>query len=221
MTTSDLVVVGALDGAGRSVLWSTPGAGPDLGAVRQAAVLPTGRRFVVEPGWLLRRLPSGRWLLLTGGTQHPDLLDAFGRRGVFSGAGILADAGTMGALLRSRDATAMCLEAASMRLARSPQEPSGIRAALGHAKRDGALRVKRLPERARDVPLPDASWRAVSDWFDGAMRPFTAPLDGPSVLPGQPSLDAGGSGHAASMDGAIEAARRVVTAWREATGRAP
>ncbi len=220
MTTSDLqsrldvVVVGHVDGAGRAVVWRTPGLGKDVAAVRQAAVVPPGHRLRSEPGWLLRKLPSGRWCLLAGGTQHPDLVDSFGRTGIFHGTGIVGAAADIGVALAAPDATALCLEMAQLAVNRRMAPSSQLRAAEAAAGKHGAIKPKLIPSRDAETPA-SGDWASVRDALRSkGMRPLTAPVAA-GIAWGQPAIEAKKVDAAMRIDGADEAARRIIAAWSD------
>lgn len=221
MTTSDLqsrldvVVVGHVDGAGRALVWRSRPLGKDGAAVKQAAVLPPGQRFTGEPGWLLRKLPGGKWLLLAGGTQHDDLVDSFGRKGIFHGAGLVGSAADIGIALAAPDATALCFEMAHLAVERRMAPSSQLRAAEAAAKKHGAIKSRLLGSRDETTPLPEAGWRGVQSVLrDKGLRPCTAPVTA-GVAWGQPDVKVQKDARAMQVDGAEAAARRILQAWSD------
>lgn len=219
MTTSDLqgrldvVVVGHVDGAGRALVWRSRPLGKDGAAAKQAAVLPPGQRFTTEPGWLLRKLPGGKWLLMAGGTQHPDLTDSFGRTGIFHGAGIMGSAADIGVAMACPNATDLCFELAYLAVEKRMAPSSQLRAAEAAAGKHGAIRPKLLGGRDEGTPLPTPDWRGVQAVLrEKGMRPFTAPVAS-GLAWGQPDIKVRKDAVAMRVDGADDAARRIIQAW--------
>ncbi len=221
MTTSDLqsrldvVVVGHVDGAGRALVWRSRPLGKDGVAVKQAAVVPSGHRFTSEPGWLLRKLPGGKWLLLAGGTQHAELTDSFGRTGIFHGAGILGSAADIGVALAAPDATTLCFELAHLAVERRMAPSSQLRAAEAAAGKHGAIKTRLLGGRDEATPLPEPGWRGVQAVLrEKGLRPCTAPVAA-GVAWGQPDIKVRKDAVATRIDGADAAARRILQAWSD------
>ncbi len=221
MITSDLqqrlhvVVVGHSDGAGRAVVWRSPGVGADGPAVRQAAVLPAGERFTLEPGWLLRKLPSGRWLLLAGGTAHEDLRDSFGRSGIFHGVGIVGTAADIGVALCAPDASALCFELAHLAIEQRLAPSKHLQAAAAHAQQHGPMKARLIPARDARTPTGDPTWPATQAALRQlGLRPMSSPVGAePTVSWGQPAIDAKAQNQAIRIDGALATARRIIRAW--------
>jgi hypothetical protein len=223
MTTSNLqnrlhaVVVGHVDGAGRSVVWQADGIKADAPSVRQGAVLPPRTRFVQEPGWLLRQLPSKKWLLLAGGTQHPELADTFGRSGIFHGAGVVASQADMGVVLAAPEPTALCLELAHLQIERRRAPSSHVRSAEVAAGKHGAMKSKLIASRVPESRLEVGAWREVQQTLRSlGLRPFSAPVnlaEGTGMSWGQPVIEAKKLDAAIALDGAVAAARKILVAW--------
>ena len=201
--TLDAVVVGHLDGHGRTVLWRTPGARDVTAAIRQAAVLPG--RLDAEPGWLLRRLPDGRALFLAGGANHPDLRDGLGRSGIFHGAGFVAPLSAMAVALGTQDATRLCIE-----VVRTAMRGMGVAPSLTAACREAKTAAPTWSTETQDLPARD--WpSARASLLAHGLRPCAGPLGG-RLVTGQPELPAGPL-PPLRLDVGEPAARRVLAAW--------
>lgn len=199
----DVVVVGHLDGHGRTVLWRTPGARDVAAAVRQAAVVPG--RFDTEPGWILRRLPDGRLLFMVGGTRHPGLADAFGRAGILHGVGIIGTPGHIAVALCASDPVATCLQSARASMRGFGTVPA-LEQACQAAARDGPLQEGGEGDvPATDWPSAQAGLRATG------MHPFAGPIGG-RLVAGQELLPAGPL-EALRLDVGEAAAKKVIAAW--------
>lgn len=197
------VVVGHLDGHGRTLLWQGPGIGDQAEAIRQAAVLPAP--LDVEPGWLLRRLPDRRVLFLAGGAHHPTLVDGHGRSGIFHAAGFVAAPEHVAVALCAPDATRLCVEVVRASMRGMGAAPALQKATLV-ADEQGPLQWR------GDGPLPATDWPgAQAALRRHGLRPFVGPVGG-KLVPVDGPLQTG-SGSPLRLDAATPAAKRVLAAW--------